>query len=239
MTTPAADIAAPPRRGTRTDWLCLGLVGFHLTLRTVCSFLTAYLLARPVLHLVLVGSISALVSGGVFARVGDLPLVLVVLTGLFGAMGFDAAYWWAGRRYEHRLHDDLVKYAGIPARRVEQAERLMGRHGLWILVIRFFQPVPNIALQMLAGAGGMTLRRYLVASVLGGLLWVGLLVGLGYAVGQPAVAVIDAITRNALKVTIGIVVLAVIWSQVKAHREKANAAPVGDEPAADPPSGTL
>ncbi len=222
MSTPAA--VARPRRGTRTDWLCLGLVGFHLTLRTVSGFVTAYLLARPVLHLLLVGSVSACVSGGVFARVGELPLVLVVLAGMFGAMGFDLAYWWAGRRYEHRLREDLVKYAGVPARRVEQAERLMGRHGLWILIVRFFQPVPNIALQMLAGAGGMTLRRYLVASVLGGLLWVGLLVGLGFAVGQPAIAVIDAITRNALKVTIGIVVVAVIW-QVTSRRSGGAQAP--------------
>ncbi len=232
--TAAAEDAAPihtepvrPRRlrGTRTDWLCIGLVVFHVTLRTVSSFTTAYLLARPVLHLALVGSISALVSGGVFVRVGDLPLALVVLTGLFGAMGFDAAYWWAGRRYEHRLRDDLVKYAGVPARRVDQAERLMGRHGLWILAIRFFQPVPNIALQMLAGAGGMSLRRYLAGSLLGGLLWVGPLVALGFAIGHPAIAVIDAITRNALKVTIAIVVVAVVWSQIKTKRARPAAEP--------------
>lgn len=231
MTSSSAPAPASRRRGTRADWLCLGLIGFHLTVRTVTGFLTAYLLARPVLHLLLVGSISALVSGGVFARVGELPLLLVVLAGLFGAMGFDAAYWWAGRRYEHRLRRDLVRYAGIPVRRVEQAERIMGRHGFWILVVRFFQPVPNIALQMLAGAGGMSLLRYLVASLLGGLLWVGVLVSVGFAIGEPAVAVIDAITRNALKVTVGIVVVAIVWSRVNKRRAA--------RPSGDAPSGTL
>ena len=211
--TAAAEDAAPihtepvrPRRlrGTRTDWLCIGLVVFHVTLRTVSSFTTAYLLARPVLHLALVGSISALVSGGVFVRVGELPLALVVLTGCSGR-GLRRRLLVGRSSLRAPVRDDLVKYAGVPARRVDQAERLMGRHGLWILAIRFFQPVPNIALQMLAGAGGMSLRRYLAGSLLGGLLWVGPLVALGFAIGHPAIAVIDVITRNALKVTIAIV----------------------------------
>lgn len=198
--------------------LCLGGIGLDIGVRTAASFATAYLLARPVLHLLVNPGVSALVGGGALASVGRVPLWQVLVAGLVGLIATDSLYWWAGGRYEHRIRRDLAQVFGIRPETVERAERLMGRRGWWILAVRYFQPVPNNVLQVLAGAGGMSLAAFLAASLVGGLLYLGAMVGLGWAIGQPAVAVVDAISRNALKVTIGLVVVIVLWQRLRRRR---------------------
>lgn len=207
------------RRGSLADRVCLGGIGVNILVGMITSFMTAYLLARPLWHLALRGSVVAIIGSGALASVGRLNLGAAIACAFLGTIGFDAFYWWAGRRYEHRMAADLRKLSGLPEQRIAQAERIMGRSGFWILVVRYFQPVPNVILQLLAGAGGMSAWRYALASVLGGALWIGVLGSAGWLAGESAVAVVDAITDNALKVTIGMIVLAVLWQQIKAGRE--------------------
>ena len=53
----------------------------------------------------------------------------------------------------------------------------------------------------------MRLRTFLLLDLIGSLLWIGLCVGLGYAIGQRAVDVAKAVSRYALYVTLGLVVV--------------------------------
>lgn len=170
------------------------------------------------LHLLANPGVSALVGGGALAAVGRVPLWQVLVAGLVGLIATDSLYWWAGSRYEHRIRRDLERLFNVRPQTMDRAERLMGRRGWWILSVRYFQPVPNVVLQVLAGAGGMSLAAFLAASLVGGLLYLGTLVGLGWAIGAPAVAVVDAISRNALKVTIGLVLVILVWQRLRRRR---------------------
>lgn len=225
--------AAEPEVRTRepADVLCLGGIGLDVVVRTGGSFANAYLLSRPVLHLLVNPGISALVGGGALAAVGRVPLWQVLVAGIVGLTASDVFYWWAGRRYKHRIHRDLERLLRVSTHTVDRAEGLMRRRGGWILLVRYFQPVPNLVLQVLAGAGGMRLRTYLAASWAGGALWLGTLVWLGYVVGRPAVAVIDAASRNALKVTVVLVVVVIAWQRFRARRAS------GADTAVEPDSG--
>jgi membrane protein DedA with SNARE-associated domain len=53
----------------------------------------------------------------------------------------------------------------------------------------------------------MRLVTFIAFDILGAALWSGMMVGLGYAIGQSAVDVAHAITRYSLWVTIALVVL--------------------------------
>ncbi len=200
------------------DVVCLSGIGLDVVVRSAGSFATAYLLARPIRHLLINPGISALVGGGALASVGRIPLWQVLLAGIVGLTATDVFYWWAGGRYEHRIRKDLQRLLSIKPRTMDRAERLMGRRGGWILLVRYFQPVPNMVLQVLAGAGGMRLRTYVASSLAGGALWLVTLVWIGYEVGRPAVDVIDALSRNALKVTVVVVVLVIVWQRLRARR---------------------
>lgn len=228
-TAPADEVAeaAPTSKSAREkrlDRICLGAIGAHITIRTVAGFSRAYLLRYPLMHLLVTAGASALISGGAYASVGQMQLWVVLTAALVGLAGFDLFYWWAGKRYEHRISNDLVKHLNIPEKRVRQGERLMGKHGAPILLVRYFQPIPNAVLQLLAGAGKMPLWKFAAADVLGALLWAGTLVAAGWAAGDAAIRVVEAIAANALKVTIGIVVLAVAWNTLKENRKKKAAA---------------
>jgi membrane protein DedA with SNARE-associated domain len=65
----------------------------------------------------------------------------------------------------------------------------------------------------------MSLRRFLVFDVLGMLAWIGVIVGLGYAVGHPAVQVAKAISHYALLSTVVVVVIAFAVGVLRARRE--------------------
>jgi membrane protein DedA with SNARE-associated domain len=69
----------------------------------------------------------------------------------------------------------------------------------------------------------MSLRRFMAFDLLGMLSWIGLIVGLGYAVGHPAVQVAKAISHYALLATIAVVAIAVAIAGLRMRRAAARA----------------
>jgi membrane protein DedA with SNARE-associated domain len=63
----------------------------------------------------------------------------------------------------------------------------------------------------------MRLRTFLLLDLIGTLLWVGLIVGLGYALGQRAVDVVGRINHYSLYLTLAVLAL-VIGVQVYRRR---------------------
>ena len=96
-------------------------------------------------------------------------------------------------------------------------------------MISYFLPLPTAIIYVIAGWAGMRLITFLILDVLGALLWAGMLAGLGYAIGHPAVSVAKTISHYGLYFTIALVVV-VIFFQMRAFR----ASPGG--PSASAPS---
>jgi membrane protein DedA with SNARE-associated domain len=63
----------------------------------------------------------------------------------------------------------------------------------------------------------MSVIPFLILDLIGTLLWTGMLVGLGYALGQHAVSVAQTVSHYGLWVTLGIVAL-VFASQLRSVR---------------------
>jgi membrane protein DedA with SNARE-associated domain len=82
----------------------------------------------------------------------------------------------------------------------------MQRFGPAAVVFAYVLPVPTALVDAAAGWAGMSLGVFLICDVLGALLWTGLLTGLGYGVGQPAVDAVHKISHYSLYLTIAIVV---------------------------------
>jgi membrane protein DedA with SNARE-associated domain len=172
--------------------------------------------SHPVLLELLTGSLPGQVAAGALARVGGTSLVLALAAGVLGVMMFDWVFWWAGRRWGRR---GAVMLAGRGPRSAHWLER--GEHAaehwgwLWVIVA-YYQPIPNPLVYALVGATGMRLRTFLICDVVGALLWTGMAVGLGFAIGHPAIDVAHAITRYSLLATVVLVVLVIgreAWRQ--------------------------
>jgi membrane protein DedA with SNARE-associated domain len=77
-----------------------------------------------------------------------------------------------------------VSDSSEPEACVRRAREGFRRHGARSLVLAKFVPGLGTAAPPLAGIVGMPLGRFLAWTGLGGLLWVGVFVGLGWALGD-------------------------------------------------------
>ena len=216
-----------PRGGVarrRAEIACVAGIAAKTIFALVLLPLTPSLLGtNPVLLEALRGSTSAMASGGAFARVGEASIVLAVLAPLPTLLFITPFFWWAGRLWGPKAAATLG--GGHP--NAEKWARRSGAHlerfgGLAVLLAPFL-PVPSSFIYAAAGWTGMSLRRFMVFDVLGMLAWIGLIVGLGYAVGHPAVQVAKAISHYALVITIALVAVTVAVAVLRARWAAARA----------------
>jgi membrane protein DedA with SNARE-associated domain len=197
-------------RAARADVICLagiaisGLYGL-LLLPAVPSLVGTH----PLLLELIKGSMTSIVTMGALARTGHASLLVALVAGLPATMMFDWLYWWAGRRWGSRALTMLVGRHPRAARRIPWVKRVAQRWGGPAVVVAYLLPVPNVLIYAAVGWTGMRLGVFLALDVLGALIWVGLLVGLGYAMGQRAVDVAQGVSHYALAITLGLVLVIV------------------------------
>ena len=175
---------------------------------------------HPVLAELLNGSTESIISAAAFARVGHGTLAVVLLASIPGLMKFDILYWWAGRLWGERF---LVALLGSrrAAKHMDRAQR-SGRKFTWpAVLVSCFLPVPRAVILVIAGWAGMRLVTFLILDLIGVLLWAGLLAGLGYALGHPAVVAAKTVARYSLWITIGIVAVSVLLA-IRSQRRTAS-----------------
>jgi membrane protein DedA with SNARE-associated domain len=79
------------------------------------------------------------------------------------------------------------------------------------VVVSSLLPIPRAIIFVIAGWAGMRLVTFLILDLIGALLWIGLLAGLGYALGHHAVVAAQTISHYSWWFTIGIVALSVLF----------------------------
>ncbi len=172
---------------------------------------------NPVLLEALRASTAAMVAGGAFARVGRASLALALLAPLLTLMASDPFVWWAGRLWGPDVGRLIGGTSPRARRRTERALGFLERYDSWAIVFAYLLPVPSALIYAGAGWTGMSLRRFLALDLAGTLLWIVLVVGLGYAIGHPAVHVATLIGRYSLYIAGGLIVAVVLWSALRAR----------------------
>jgi membrane protein DedA with SNARE-associated domain len=217
------DAAAEPR-GPRPhigakDVLCVGPIILNSIYYYAGIPLTPLLLGRnPLLLSALRGTIASMVTAGAFARVGKVPLVLALIAPIPISMMTDPFFYWAGKRYGRGLINYLSANDPRWRRRAARGERFFQKYGVWTVVLAPILPVPSPLFYMAAGEAGMPFLLFILADLIGTLIYIGLIVGAGWMIGQPAVTVAQTISNYALWVIVAMVVLIFAWSFWSAWR---------------------
>jgi membrane protein DedA with SNARE-associated domain len=209
--------------------VCAGLLVAGAILNwVVFATIPSLIGSHPVLLEALGGSEASMVVAGAFARVGRASLVLALTAPVLGLANMDPLIWWGGRRWGRSLVARVLPTGPKTERRLGRAEQWFARWGGWAIVAARFLPVPSPLLYAAAGWTGMALWRFLLLDLIGALAYAGLVVGLGYAIGHPATAVVSSVTHYALGVTVALVVVMVavaIWRQ-RASTRRVRGAPL-------------
>lgn len=202
--------------GHRNDKIILFLIAFSGIFRLATMPLVPVMIADHTVWLAVIrGSATAVVTLGAQVRTGDEHLIVALLAGLPGLMIFDPVFWWAGKRWGANAFTMLIGRTRNPEKQLARLQRLTAKYGWFAVLIGYVGPIPVFLIAVAVGFGGMKLRTYLILDIIAALLWLGLLVGLGYAIGQSAIDTVEAVSRYALWITLGLVAVIVgrqIWA---------------------------
>jgi membrane protein DedA with SNARE-associated domain len=211
-----------PQRGRRRPWVpwqgrasgvdkallaaILAVVAFGIVLRPLQPFLIA---SHPVLLGFLSGDMAAVGAAAAFARIGEVPLWLVVVAGATGMIKYDWLTWWAGRQWGQ----GIIRMFTTSHRALQWAQRARDADPRIVrvaVVLAMLPGVPTAVVYALAGWAGMKLTTFLLLDLVGALAMTGLVGGVGYGLGQHAVDAVLLIDRYASAVSLTLIGLTVL-----------------------------
>jgi membrane-associated protein len=171
---------------------------------------------------------SLLFTAGALAAVNLLDVRLVVPLLLAAAILGDAVNYAVGHFVGPRIFraegDRSFWQRLLNRQHLQQAHEFFERYGGKAVVLGRFVPIVRTFVPFVAGAGSMSYPQFAFYNVTGGILWVGLCCGTGYAFGN-----VPVVKDNFELVVVGIVfvsLLPIVWSFLISRLNRPPATPV-------------
>jgi membrane protein DedA with SNARE-associated domain len=125
----------------------------------------------------------ALLGVGVLAANGDLSVGVAMTVAVAAAICADLAWYGLGRWRGTWALAALGRLSGRTGPFVDEAQRLFRAHDRLFQLGARFLPELNPFAAALAGAAGISLKRFMVGATVSAAVWTGTWIGVGYAVG--------------------------------------------------------
>jgi membrane-associated protein len=126
---------------------------------------------------------SLLVTAGVLAGAGRLPVLKLASLVILCAIAGDQLGYWIGRRAGQALYsrrDSLL----FRRKHLERAHAFYEANGGKTVILARFVPIVRTFCPPVAGAARMDYRHYLGYDIVGGIVWVGSMIFGGYFLGS-------------------------------------------------------
>jgi membrane-associated protein len=159
-----------------------GIIGLPPLLVLALVFLLPALEASAFVGVVLPGEIGVIL-GGVLANQHKLSLAAVLVAGIAGAIIGDSIGYWVGERYGERVLDKIPNRILKPEH-VARAERTVQSFGGKAVFVGRFTAALRALVPGMAGMSHIPYGRFLAWNALGGTIWAGAFVILGYLAGS-------------------------------------------------------
>jgi membrane-associated protein len=126
---------------------------------------------------------SLLFASGALWAAANMPVELLALTLITASFCGDNCNYWIGRLFgsqtAKKAHSRFLNQ-----RALERTHEFYARHGGKTIILARFVPIVRTFAPFVAGIGHMDYHRFLLFSVAGAVLWVGVLVSGGYLFGK-------------------------------------------------------
>ncbi|MFB7667415.1 DedA family protein [Kitasatospora sp. NPDC056138] len=127
---------------------------------------------------------TILVLAAVYAGTGRLSIVGVAVVAACAAVAGNCLGYLIGLTGGLALLHRWGRYLLLTEERLAKADRFFGVHGPKVVVVARFIDGLRQTSGIISGAAELPFRRFIVADVIGTLLWVGLWSSIGYAAGS-------------------------------------------------------
>ncbi|MFV0428316.1 MAG: DedA family protein [Arachnia sp.] len=209
----------------RTDYAILvwfGVIGvFSMVLLPVRAWLLG---TAPDVLAMISGGRSSVAASGAWAESGRLDhWVPVMVVASVMSLKFDWVYWWAGKQWGRGMIEVWAGRSARAAKNYAIAERWANRLGPLGFIVAYV-PIPLPLMQVvfvLSGATAMSLRRFLAYDFIASTGWLIFYFWLGWQLGDPVVAVLDAYARVAGYVAIGLIIVVVATAMMRGGKKPA------------------
>ena len=157
---------------------------------------------------------SLLFVAGTVAAAGGMDVQTVMATLIVAALCGDNVNYAVGRFIGPRVFQ-REDSRWLKRENLERTHAFMERHGPKAIIMARFIPLVRTFVPFACGVGHMTYTRFLGYSVLGALLWVGLLVPAGFFLGG-----LPWVKQNLTLVLLGIIALSISPGLIEAWRAR-------------------
>jgi len=156
---------------------------------------------------------SLLFAGGTFAGMGSLDVWILWLICFIAAILGDTANYWIGKAVGPRAFEQDIRF--LKKEYLEKTQRFYDKHGGKTIVLARFVPIVRTFAPFVAGVGTMNYSRFIGYNVIGGFLWTGIFVWLGYFFGN-----IPFVQRNFELVIVVIILISVVPMGIEFARSR-------------------
>jgi membrane-associated protein len=125
----------------------------------------------------------------------------------------DSVNYWIGNRIGPRAFEQDIRF--LKREYLERTERFYEKHGGKTIILARFVPIVRTFAPFVAGVGTMHYGRFITFNIVGGFLWTGIFVWLGYFFGN-----IPFVQRNFELVIVAIVLVSVVPMAIEYVRSK-------------------
>lgn len=208
----------------KADVACLTWFGVAAVYGLILIPLRAWLYGQGVHVLAMItGGRTSVAATGAVASVGRLsywPVVLVIAS--ITSLKLDWIFWWAGKLWGRGMIEVWAGRSKRAAKSYAVAERWAEKLGPFGFVIAYV-PIPLPIMQVvfvLSGAAGMSIKKFLVYDFVASATWLAGFFWLGWSLGEPVVAILDAYQKVALWVALGLMVAIIFGSFFRKGQKK-------------------
>jgi membrane protein DedA with SNARE-associated domain/rhodanese-related sulfurtransferase len=150
---------------------------------------------------------AVLVVCGALLAAGAVSIPAVVLAAVVANLLGDGVWFYAGRRFGYRFMRLLCRISLSPDSCVRRGESLITDWGGMSLVAAKFVPGVSVVAPPMAGALGMTLRRFIFFDIGAALIWTGVFLGLGWLFREQIQDVLAVLAQAGGIATLALVVV--------------------------------
>ncbi len=155
---------------------------------------------------------SLLFVAGALAGIGALNLPMTMAVLFVAAVVGDNCNYWIGRYFGPKVFRwENSRFSNKAA--FDKTHDFYEKYGAMTIIIARFMPFVRTFAPFVAGVGAMTYPKYVFFDTLGGIIWVGSLVTLGYFVGN-----MDWVKANFSLVTLAMIVIPALPAIITAAR---------------------